>query len=135
MIYFDNAATTKDKPHEVIEVVSYALTHFGNANRGAHEDSLAASLDIFKTRKKLTELFGIASPSHIIFSFNATDALNTVLTGLIKEGSRVITTVTEHTSVLRPLYRLKRERGVALTFFGIVVGARVDMASLENALQ
>ena len=135
MIYFDNAATTKDKPHEVIEAVSYALTHFGNANRGAHEDSLVASLDIFKTRKKLTELFGNASPSHIIFSFNATDALNTVLTGLIKEGSRVITTVTEHNSVLRPLYRLKRERGVALTFIGIDEGARLDMASLENALQ
>ena len=52
MIYFDNAATTLHKPHEVIEAVVHAMTTAGNASRGTHTGSLAASRTVYETRKK-----------------------------------------------------------------------------------
>lgn len=53
MIYLDNAATTLHKPPEVAEAVKQAILTAGNASRGAHGVSLAASRTVFETRKKL----------------------------------------------------------------------------------
>lgn len=67
MIYFDNAATTMEKPGEVVEAVTRALTSMGNAGRGAHASSLNASRIIFDTRRKLAELFHGEDPSQVVF--------------------------------------------------------------------
>ena len=53
MIYFDNAATTRQKPQEVVQAVRDALCSLGNAGRGAHEATLQASRTIYDTRRKL----------------------------------------------------------------------------------
>ena len=55
MIYFDNAATTRQKPNEVVQAVTEALCLLGNAGRGAHEATLQASRTIYDTRRKLAE--------------------------------------------------------------------------------
>ena len=55
MIYFDNAATTRRKPQEVVQAVTEALCSLGNAGRGAHEATLQASRTIYDTRRKLAE--------------------------------------------------------------------------------
>lgn len=52
MIYFDNAATTKNKPTEVIDAVVNAMKNFGNSSRGVYEESLSADRIVFETRKK-----------------------------------------------------------------------------------
>lgn len=114
MIYLDNAATTMRKPPEVTEAVVRALSGMGNAGRGAHEATLQASRIVYRTRELLAELFGISNPERIAFTCNATESLNTAINGLFHEGEHVITTVCEHNSVLRPLYRKEKE-GVELT--------------------
>lgn len=114
MIYLDNAATTMRKPPEVTEAVVKALSGMGNAGRGAHEATLQASRIVYRTRELLAELFGISRPEQIAFTCNATESLNIAINGLFHEGDHVITTVCEHNSVLRPLYRKEKE-GVELT--------------------
>ena len=111
MIYMDNAATTMQKPKEVIEAVVNAMTSFGNAGRGAGEASLGAARVIFDTREKLARLLGSESPKRIVFTNNATESLNIAIRGSLKPGDHVITTVLEHNSVLRPLYNME-ETGV-----------------------
>lgn len=115
MIYMDNAATTMQKPKEVIEAVSAAMCSMGNAGRGAHGAALDASRTIFSTRDRLAKFFNADGPKQVAFTNNSTESLNTALKGILEPGDHVITTMLEHNSVLRPLYELQ-EKGVELSF-------------------
>lgn len=116
MIYFDNAATTMKKPPQVTEAVVRAMQSVGNASRGAHPEALMASRAVYDTRVKLAELFSCSRPDHVVFTSNATEALNIALNGIFQEGDHVLTTDLEHNSVLRPLYRLEERGEIALSF-------------------
>ena len=116
MIYLDNAATTMKKPQAVIDAVVKAMTTFGNASRGAHEGALTTTRVIYKTRAEIAGFFNCPRSEQVIFTNNATEALNIAISGTLKSGDRVITTELEHNSVLRPLYRAEAERGVKLDF-------------------
>ena len=134
MIYLDNAATTLKKPPVVGQAMLEALQTAGNPGRGAHEPTLHAARLVYETRIALVELFHAEGPSCIAFTANATQALNTALCGLFGPGDHVITTVCEHNSVLRPLYRL-REQGVELSFVGVDPQGRLLYEQFEQLLR
>ncbi|MBQ3269006.1 MAG: aminotransferase class V-fold PLP-dependent enzyme [Clostridia bacterium] len=135
MIYLDNAATSMMKPPCVARAVTEALSTLGNASRGAHEGALNTSRLLYGTRKKLAEFFGCPRPEQVIFTNNATEALNIAIGGTIHEGDHAITTVLEHNSVLRPLYRLQRVRGVELSFVQADRLGRVDYGDFERLIR
>lgn len=135
MIYLDNAATTLHKPPQVAEAVLHAMTTMGNAARGAHSGALEASRTVFGTREKLARLFACQRADHVVFTANSTEALNIAINGLIHEGDHVISTDCEHNSVLRPLYRLEEERGVALDFVPADRQGLVDYADFERLMR
>lgn len=132
MIYLDNAATTMLKPPCVVRAVTEALTTLGNASRGAHEGALCSNRLIYRTRRKLSAFFGCPKSEQVIFTANATEALNIAIHGTIHKGDHVITTVREHNSVLRPLYRLQKD-GVQLDVAGLAECA--DAAQLERLIR
>ena len=134
MIYLDNAATMM-KPPCVVEAVTGALTSLGNASRGAHEGALNANRLLYRTRRKLAGLFGCPKSEQVIFTNNATEALNIAISGTLHRGDHVITTALEHNSVLRPLYRLNRERGVALSFVPADRRGCVDYRDFEGLVR
>ena len=134
MIYFDNAATTLQKPESVARAVLEAMTTFGNPGRGVHEPALAASRAIFDARCALARLFHVGNPARIAFTANATQALNTAIKGILNPGDHVITTAMEHNSVLRPLYELA-ERGVELTILPADKQGRVAYEAFEAAIR
>ena len=134
MIYLDNAATTRRKPDEVIEAVVKAMRESGNAGRGAGEASLGASRVIYDTRDELANLFHAASPMQVAFASNSTEALNTAIGGLIDPGDHVITTMLEHNSVLRPLFRLEKS-GTKLTILRPDAKGNVDPGQFEEAIR
>ena len=115
MIYLDNAATSLQKPEEVEEEMIRALHTMGNPGRGAHDATLQAGRCVYQVREQLAQLFNAESADCIAFTSNATEALNTAILGLFQKGDHVITTVCEHNSVLRPLYRLQKQ-GVEVSF-------------------
>ena len=98
MLYFDNAATTLQKPEEVAQAVKESFSYIGNAGRGANEASLFTSRLIFQTRKQIAELFHMedgeqsSAAERVVFTMNATESLNIVLKGLLHPGDHVITT-------------------------------------------
>ena len=116
MIYLDNAATSLYKPPVVTQAVINAINTLGNASRGTNESAIMATYEIYKTRCKLAELFGCKTPNNVIFTSNATEALNIAILGTIKHGDHVITTDLEHNSVLRPLYELQTAKQVKEDF-------------------
>lgn len=132
MIYLDNAATTMHKPREVVDAVVEAMTSLGNAGRGASAGSLDASRVVLRCREAVARLLGCPRPDHVCFFPNSTAALNAAISGLVGPGERVVTTVLEHNSVLRPLARLADERGVTVEHAPADEHGFLDMAALER---
>ncbi len=110
MIYLDNAATTLIKPPEVKKAMIDALNLCGNAGRGGHEGSRNATDIMFKARELAADIFGAKSIEQVVFTQNATHALNIAIKGIAAEGECVISGY-EHNSVVRPLAALS-EKGV-----------------------
>lgn len=134
MIYFDNAATTLPKPAQVVAAVVQAMQNWGNPSRAAHTNSLKATESIFNTRLKVAKLFNCDNPCRVIFTSNATESLNTAINGICNPGDHIITTVWEHNSVLRPLYRLQRERDLELSFLGTDASGHLNLEQLDRLL-
>lgn len=132
MIYLDNAATTMHKPQEVIDAVTQAMCSLGNAGRGATSGALDAARTIHACRAKLARLLGCPRADHVCFTPNSTAALNTVINGVVRPGDRVVTTVLEHNSVLRPLNRLATEQGVTVGHAGCDASGVLDYDELER---
>lgn len=102
------------KPPEVAEAVACAVNSFGNAGRSFYEPAMLAAREVYKTRAEIAALVGLDDPLKVAFTSSATESLNLVIGGLVKKEDAVITTVTEHNSVLRPLYLT----GCTLDFIG-----------------
>ena len=134
MIYFDNAATTLHKPHEVIEAVVHAMTTAGNASRGTHTGSLAASRTVYETRKKIADFFHCSRADHVIFTSNSTEALNIAICGTLGKGDHIISTDLEHICVLRPLYHLE-EQGASLTFLSANKKGCIDYDDFKRSIK
>ncbi len=134
MIYFDNAATTLMKPPAVADAVAHAITSFGGVGRGVHEASLIAGMAVHEAREKIARFFGVSAAHNVVFSPNATEAINVVVSGLLDVGDHVITTAASHNSVLRPLYRMQ-DSGCALTVVPIAHDGTLDYAELEAAFR
>ena len=132
MIYLDNAATTISKPQAVIDAVAQAMCSLGNAGRGATSGALDAARTIHACRAKLARLLGCPRADRVCFTPNSTVALNTAINGVVRPGDRVVTTVLEHNSVLRPLNRLAAERGVTVEHAGCDVSGALDYDELER---
>ena len=100
MIYLNNAATTLQKPPCVVQAVVDAMNGQGSCGRGSHTSELSAA-----------RLFAFHYPERVVFTANATQALNAALWGLLNPGDHVIATDWDHNSVLRPLHALEKKRG------------------------
>ncbi len=134
MIYLDNAATTMKKPQCVIDAVISAMSNMGNAGRGANEASLDASRIIYDTREQISDLFNLNNPSHVAFTSNSTESLNTAIKGVLSEKDHAITTALEHNSVLRPLYELE-SKGMELSIVDCDENGNIDYDDFEKLIQ
>jgi cysteine desulfurase / selenocysteine lyase len=135
MIYLDNAATSFPKPECVPEAVLEFITRIGgSAGRSGHRLSAEAARSVFNTRESVAELLGVSSSRRILFSANATEALNLALTGYLRPGDHVVTTMIEHNSITRPLYYLEDKLGVKATFVATDNRGYVDPAAIKAAL-
>lgn len=114
-IYFDNAATSWPKPPSVPAAMARFLQEQGaNPGRSGHAPSIEAGRVVYEARERVARLLGHDDPLSVVFTKNATEALNLALLGLLEPGDHVVTSVMEHNSVLRPL-RFLETRGVGVT--------------------
>lgn len=108
MIYFDNAATTRTKPKEVLEAFNYYVTEIGTSpGRGSYSLGVQASRMLYQSRKTVAKFFGINNPENVVFTKNSTEGINFFFNGYLKSGDHVLISPYEHNAVLRPLHNLK----------------------------
>ena len=135
MIYLDNAATTFPKPSSVYKSVMKAMKVYGaNPGRGSHKMAIEGARIIYETRELLAELFNMDDPMKVIFTFNATDSLNTAIKGILSSGDHVVTTEMEHNSVLRPIKELENF-GVENTIVKCATDGTINLNDLESAIR
>jgi len=120
IVYLDNGATTQ-KPEAVIKAVADYCTYCNaNPHRGAYELSVKAT-DIYETARVRTQKFiGAARPEEIVFTKNATEALNLVAYSYgranIREGDEIVITISEHHSNIVPWQFVAKARGATLKY-------------------
>jgi cysteine desulfurase/selenocysteine lyase len=131
----DNAATSWPKPPEVIRAMSEFLERAGgNPGRSGHRLSVAAGRAVYDTREALAEFFNASDPLKVVFTYNATYAINTVLYGFIKPGDTIVATSVEHNAVMRPLRDLEK-KGVELIIVQCNEDASLDPSAMEKAVK
>jgi len=119
LIYLDNAATSWPKPENVYRFMNNFYRDCGvNPGRSGFDKAIEAGNIVEDLRKRLTNFFGGDEdvPERLCYSYNATDALNLIIQGLLTKGDHVVTTNLEHNSVIRPINHLVRDNGVEATY-------------------
>jgi len=135
VIYFDNAATSWPKPEETLRAMEHYFRYIGgNPGRSGHRLSLEAARIVLGAREAVAELFGIEDSLQVVFTKNATEALNLAIRGLLQPGDHVITSSMEHNSVMRPLRTLEKQ-GVELTVIPCSSAGELDPADIYPALR
>ena len=116
MIYLDNAATSFPKPEAVLGGMdAFVRSSAANPGRSGHRRAVEAEAMIEATRRLLAQLFGYPRPERIVFTLNATDALNMAIKGVVRRGDHVITSVLEHNSISRPLNQMEKDGVISVT--------------------
>jgi cysteine desulfurase/selenocysteine lyase len=134
VIYFDNAATSWPKPEAVPKAMGRFLgEHGANPGRSGHALSIQAGRVVFEARERAARLFGHGDPMSVVFTKNATEALNLALQGLLGPGDHVATSTMEHNSVLRPL-RFLEGRGVEVSRVPCGADGSLDPADLARSV-
>ena len=132
MIYLNNAATSYPKPSCVKEAVQACLEDVPASQfRGGMQ---IGKKDIEEAcRERLGRLLGISEYSRIYFTSGATEALNTVLGGLLLDGE-ILVTQTEHNSVLRPVRNLLSAQKLEMKVIPCEKDGRITLAALESSV-
>lgn len=119
MTYLDNAATSFPKPPQVAHAMIEAVQKYGgNPGRSGHQLSMKAAKEVYNCRCCVAQLFD-AQCENVIFTNNATQALNIALLGSLSAGCRVIISDVEHNALLRPLISLRN------------IGVGIDIAQTD----
>jgi cysteine desulfurase family protein len=127
MVFLDNSATSYPKPESVYAFMDQFYRRAGvNPGRSGYDLCMEAGELLDQTRKLLAGFFNGGNPNRLCFCYNATDALNLIIFGLLREGDHAITTTLEHNSVLRPLFHLSQEQGVEVDYVPFDAAGFVD---------
>ena len=113
MIYFDSAATSFQKPGSVAAAMWEALASMSSPGRGGYPAAARAADTAFQCRSELAELFGLKNPEQVVFTLNATHALNIAIKSLVPPGGTAVVSGYEHNAVTRPLETLGAKISVA----------------------
>ena len=108
MVYLDSAATTAQKPYRVSQAVTRAMLTMASPGRGSHSMAEKAAAVSFACREEAANLFGLHDPEQVVFTCNATHALNIAIKSLVHPGDAVVISGYEHNAVTRPLHAIGR---------------------------
>ena len=138
LIYLDHAATSQ-KPRQVLAALQHYYDHDNaNVHRGAHQLSARATEGFEGARAKTAAFVGAASPREIVFTRNASEAINLVARSWgeanLRPGDEVLLTVMEHHSNLVPWQLLAARTGCVLRHVGLTDTGELDGDDLRRQL-
>ncbi len=142
LVYLDSANTSQ-KPQVVIDaMVDHLERHNANVARAMHQLGAESSEAFEAARDTVAGFLNAASRDEVIFTKNATEALNLVANTLawaegplaIGEGDRVVITEMEHHSNIVPWQLLTERKGAELRWFGLTDDGRLDLSNIDELI-
>lgn len=138
LVYLDNAATTQ-KPAVVIETITRYYEHMNaNVHRGIHMLAERATAAYERARELVARFIGAPSSASIVFTKNASEALNLVAYAWggahVREGDEVLVTPMEHHSNLIPWQQLARRTGATLRYIPLTPDGRLDLSDIDSLI-
>ncbi len=135
MIYLDNAATSFPKPRQVLERMVDAYARRGvSPGRGSYDLATEAAASVDRSRAELARFFDAPDSDRVIFTANATDALNLAIHGIVRTGDHVVSSRLEHNSVLRPLHHLQAAGEITYDLVPFGIDGRIDPDAFAAAI-
>ncbi|HEX2357705.1 MAG TPA: cysteine desulfurase [Micromonosporaceae bacterium] len=145
MVYLDSGNTSQ-KPRQVIDAMRTHLEcHNGNVSRSVHTLGTEATEAYEGARAKVAAFIGAPSAAEVVFTKNATEAINLVAYAFsnasatngdprfrLGPGDEVVISEMEHHSNIVPWQLLCERTGATLRWFGITDGGRLDESNLEE---
>lgn len=138
LAYLDNAASAQ-KPRQVLEAMDKVYrTSYANVHRGLHFLSNTATELYEKARESVRKFMNASSHEEIVFTKNATEAINTVAYGYgmprFSEGDEIVLTIMEHHSNIVPWHFIREVKGVKLVFVPVDDDGVLHLEDFEKAL-
>ena len=139
LVYLDSANTSQ-KPEVVIDALSGFISQgYAPVNRSSYQLAAEAT-DLFEgTRTALAKFINAPKAHEVIFTRNATEALNLVIMSLgrtnMKAGDTVLLTHMEHHANIVPWHMLVAERGINLRWVPLTVDGQLDLTDLGALLK
>lgn len=139
LVFLDSAASSQ-KPKQVIQAMSrFYETEYANVHRGIYKLAEEATAAFESARERVAEFVGAESPRQIIFTRNATEAINLVANSWgranLGEGDLVLLTQMEHHSNIVPWQMLASQIGFQIEFAPMTEDLRIDLAEFGNMLE
>jgi cysteine desulfurase/selenocysteine lyase len=138
LVYLDSASTSQ-KPVQVLDAMDRCYRDsYANVHRGVYRIAEETTAAFEGGRTKVAQLLHAGSPGEIVFTKNATEAINLVAYSWaranLSEGDIVVLTEMEHHANVVPWHILAAERGVELRFIPVTPGYELDLTNLEQLL-
>ena len=139
LVYLDSAASSQ-KPSQVIHAMSrFYETEYANVHRGIHTLAEEATAAFESAREKVARFVGAESPRQLIFTRNATEAINLVAHSWgranLQDGDRVLLTQMEHHSNIVPWQMLAAELGFTIDYAPMTEDHRIDLERYGQMLE
>lgn len=140
--YLDSAATSH-KPQPVLDALESCYTTFnGSVHRSRHTLGDSATEKYEQARMKVATFIGTAIPEEVVFTKNATEALNLIANVLmwaappyrVGPGDRIVITEMEHASNMVPWQLLAERTGAELVYLGLTDDGRLDLSCLDQMI-
>lgn len=136
VVFLDNSATSYPKPESVYSFMDGFYRRSGvNPGRSGYDLCMEAGELLEATRRLLTRFFNGCDANRLCFCYNATDALNLIIFGMLQSGDHAITSTLEHNSVLRPLFHLSRLGGVEVDYVPFEADGFLDPERVRRAFR
>jgi cysteine desulfurase/selenocysteine lyase len=141
LVYLDSANTSQ-KPQCVIDaMVDHLERHNANVARAMHQLGAESSAAFEEARDKVAAFLNAPSRDEVIFTKNASEALNLVANTMawagpleVKAGDRVVITEMEHHSNIVPWQLLTERKGAELRWFGLTDGGQLDLSDIDELI-
>lgn len=138
LVYLDNSATTQ-KPKAVVEALTdYYYNYNSNVHRGIHTLSQEATEAFETVRNKVKSFIDAGSEREIVFTRNATEAINLVAYSWgeenISEGDEIVVSIMEHHSNFVPWQKLAERKRAKLVFLELTPEGEIDLQQAKEAI-
>ncbi len=139
LVYLDSAASSQ-RPQAVIDAMTaYYEQHHANVHRGIYVLAEEATAMYEGARDSVVALLNAYDRSEVVFTKNATEALNLVArsvgdSGRVKPGDEIVVTEMEHHSNIVPWQLLAQRAGATVRFLGLTEEGRLDLSNLDEVV-